>query len=223
MANTATAPLLFPSKLQDQLGWRQTTDTEGLLSGIPAFDKILGGCPRGRITEVIGAPSSGRTSLVHSVLAAASGRGEYCAVVDSTNAFDPWTASQAGADLDALVWVQCGHNVEHAMKSADLLLHSGGFGVVILDLCDVTPVQTRRIPLSWWYRFQRAVEKSSGILLILGREAHAKSCATLTVEVQKEDQPFAGAFPYQLLKAARYRVLPRKPRVEGAGAFTASA
>ena len=109
------------------------------------------------------------------------------------------------------------------MKSADLLLHSGGFGVVILDLCDVTPMQTRRIPLSWWYRFQRAVEKSSSILLILGREAHAKSCATLTVEVQKEDQPFAGAFPYQLLKAARYRVLPRKPRVEGAGAFTASA
>ena len=218
----ATAPLLFPSKLQDQLGWRQTVDVEGLPLGIPPFDALLGGCPRGRITEVIGAPSSGRTSLVHRVLAAASERGEYCAVVDSTNGFDPWTASQAGADLDALVWVQCGHIVEHAMKSADLLLHSGGFGVVILDLCDVTASHTRRIPLSWWYRFQRAVEKSSTVLLILGREPHAKSCSTLTVEVQREDRPFAGEFPYQLLKAARYRVIPRKPRSDS-GAFTAHA
>lgn len=219
----ATAPFLLSTKIQGQLGWRQTIETEGLLTGIPPFDKILGGCPRGRITEVIGAPSSGRTSLVHSVLAAASERGEYCAVVDSSNAFDPWTASQAGVDLDALVWVQCSHNVEHAMKSADLLLHSGGFGVVILDLCDVTPMQTRRIPLSWWYRFQRVVEKTPTILLILGREAHAKSCSTLTVEVQKDDQPFAGTFPYQLLKASRYRVMPRKPRSESAGVFTASA
>lgn len=184
---------------------------------------MLGGCPRGRITEVIGVPSSGRTSLVHRVLAAAAERGEYCAVVDSTNAFDPWTASQAGADLDSLVWVQCGHNVEHAMKSADLLLHSGGFGVVILDLCDVTPVQTRRIPLSWWYRFQRAVEKAPTVLLIVGREAHAKSCSALTVEVQREDRPFTGTFPYQLMQAARYRVTARKPRGEAAGAFTAHA
>ena len=218
----ATAPLLFPSKLQDQLGWRQTVEVEGLPIGIPPFDALLGGCPRGRITEVIGAPSSGRTSLVHRVLAAASGRGEYCAFVDSTNGFDPWTASQAGADLDALVWVQCGHNVEHAMKSADLLLHSGGFGVVILDLCDVTASHTRRIPLSWWYRFQRAVEKSPTVLLILGREPHAKSCSTLTVEVQREDRPFAGEFPYQLLKAARYRVIPRKPRSDS-GVFSAHA
>ena len=219
----ATAHLLFPSKLQDQLGWRQAIDVEGLAIGVPPFDGLLGGCPRGRITEIIGAPSSGRTSLVHRVLASAAGRGEYCAVVDSTNSFDPWTASQAGADLDSLVWVQCGHNVEHAMKSADLLLHSGGFGVVILDLCDVTALQTRRIPLSWWYRFQRAVEKSPAVLLILGREPHAKSCSTLTVEVQREDRPFTGEFPYQLLKAARYRVMPRKPRGEGAGAFTAYA
>jgi hypothetical protein len=214
----ATAPLLFPSKLQDQLGWRQQAEVEALPSGISPFDKVLGGCPRGRITEVIGAPSSGRTSVVHRVLAAAGERGEYCAVVDATNSFDPWTASQAGADLDALVWVQCGHNVEHAMKSADLLLQSGGFGVVILDLCDVTASWTRRIPLSWWYRFQRAVEKSPAVLLILGREAHAKSCSALTVEVRREDRPFSGAAPFQLLTAARYRVSPRKPAGAAAAA-----
>ena len=219
----ATAPLLFPtqlpSKLKDQLGWRQTIDVEGLPVRISPFDTILGGCPRGRISEIIGAPSSGRTSLVHRLLAAAAERGEYCAMVDCTNSFDPATASQAGADLDALVWVQCGHHVEHAMKSADLLLHSGGFGVVILDLCDVNASHTRRIPLSWWYRFQRAVEKSPAILLILGSEAHAKSCSTLTVEVQREDHPFSGT----LLKAAHYRIIPRKPRNDRAGAFTAHA
>ena len=219
----ATAPLLFPSKLKDQLGWAQTIQTEAIPIGIPPFDTLLGGCPRSRITEIIGAPSSGRTSLVHCLLAAASNRGEYTAVVDSTNAFDPATASQAGVDLDALVWVQCNHNVEHAMKSADLLLHSGGFGVVILDLCDVTASNTRRIPLSWWYRFQRAVEKSPTSLLILGREPHAKASAALTVEVHREDRPFAGIFPNQLLTAARYRVCPRKPNSNAVGIFTAHA
>ncbi|HEY3739995.1 MAG TPA: hypothetical protein VGL53_09125 [Bryobacteraceae bacterium] len=216
----ATAPLLFPAKFQSQLGWRQSIDVEGLPIGIPSFDAILGGCPRGRITEVVGAASSGRTSLVHRILSAAGERGEYCAVVDAANSFDPWTASQAGADLDALVWVQCGHNVEHAMKSADLLIHSGGFGVVILDLCDVTAASTGRIPLSWWYRFQRAVEKTPTILLVLGREAHAKACTALTVEVQREDASFDGSFPFQLLKAARYRVAARKP-LGSVGAFLA--
>jgi len=220
----ATAPLLFPAKLKPHLGWRQDIETEALPIGVDPFDALLGGCPRSRITEIIGSPSSGRTSLVHRLLAAASERGEYCAIVDSTNAFDPWTASHAGVDLDALVWVQCNHNVEHAMKSTDLLLHSGGFGVVILDLCDATAIQTRRIPLSWWYRFQRAVEKSPTSLLVLGREPHAKSCATLTIEVSREDRPFTGTFPHQLLKAARYRVYPRKPHnIIESGAFTAHA
>ena len=220
----ATAPLIFPAKLKPHLGWRQEIETEALSIGVTPFDSILGGCPRSRITEIIGSPSSGRTSLVHRLLAAASDRGEYCAVVDSTNSFDPWTASQAGVDLNALVWVQCNQNVEHAMKSADLLLHSGGFGVIILDLCDVTAIQTRRIPLSWWYRFQRTVEKSPTSFLILGREPHAKSCSTLTVEVEREDRPFAGTFPHQLLQAARYRVSPRKPYNNSeSGAYSAHA
>jgi hypothetical protein len=223
-----TAPTLLhqyqiPSKIHGQLGWRQTTETtEALATGVSSLDGLLGGCPRGRITEIIGASSSGRTSLLHRVLASAGERGEYCAMVDATNSFDPFTAAQAGVDLDGLVWVQCGHHLEHAMKSADLLIHSGGFGVVALDLCDVTASWTRRIPLSWWYRFQRAVEKTPAILLILGRESHAKACATVMAEVRREEESFPGSFPFQLMTGARYRVSARKPNVQTTQpAFTA--
>ena len=225
-----TAPALLhqyqiPARIHEHLGWRQTTEKNEMLAiGVPSFDGLLGGCPRGRITEIIGASSSGRTSLLHRVLAAAGGRGEYCAVVDATNSFDPYTAAQAGVDLDALVWVQCGHHLEHAMKSADMLIHSGGFGVVALDLCDVTATWTRRIPLSWWYRFQRAVEKTPTVLVILGREAHAKSCATLTAEVRNEQEAFRGTPPFQLMTGARYRVSARKPNIQTTQpAFTAHA
>ena len=215
-----TAPALLhqyqiPSKIHSQLGWRQAVETaETLATGVASFDGLMGGCPRGRITEIIGANSSGRTSLMHRVLSAAGERGEYCAVVDASNSFDPLTASRAGVDLGALVLVQCGHKLEHAMKSADMLIHSGGFGVVALDLCDVTASWARKIPLSWWYRFQRADEKTPTILLILGKEAHAKSCATVTAEVRREEESFPGEFPFQLMTGARYRVMARKPNIQ---------
>lgn len=227
----AAAPLPFPAQLRSQLrpqlgdylGWRKQIQTEALSSEIEAFDAFSGGCPRGSITEIIGAASSGRTSIVHRVLAAAAERREYCAIVDVTNSFDPLTASRAGVDLDGLLWVKCGNHLEHAMKSADLLIHSGGFGVVVLDLCGVPAAMARRIPLSWWYRFQRALEKTETILLIPCDQSHAKACASLMVEVQRQAEPFVGS--RKLLQAHRYRVQPRKPYLvsAAAGEFAARA
>lgn len=175
------------------------------------MDALVGGAPRGRITEIVGPASSGRTSMLNSLLAQAGQRGEYCAVVDTTNAFDPRTASEAGARLDTLVWVRCSGNVEHAIKSADLLLHSGGFGVVALDLCDLSSQVARRIPLSYWYRFRRAVENTQTVLLVLGREAQAKSCASVLAQVEREQADFAGEPPFELLRSARFRVTARRP------------
>src|SRR5260221_14498332 len=70
-------------------------------SGIPTLD-----LPRGAITEVIGAPSSGRTTLLCSVLAAATQRQEVCAIVDTADTFDPTSAAAAGVNLRFLLWVR---------------------------------------------------------------------------------------------------------------------
>ena len=195
------------------LGWRKESehDAEALPLGIRGFDAFAGGCPRGRITEIVGNASTGRTSLLHRLLAESGANGEYCAVVDASNSFDPQSASMAGVRLDTLVWVRCSGNAEHAFKSADMLIHSGGFGVVALDLCDVPAQAAQRIPLSYWHRFRRAVEGSSTMLVVLGREANAKSCASLLVETRRTDGGFTGSFPGKLLQSAEFEVTARKP------------
>jgi hypothetical protein len=68
-----------------------------------------GGLPRGALTEIVGPSSSGRTSLMLSLLAQMTARQEVCALVDSSDAFDPHSAEAAGVDLKRLLWVRCGH------------------------------------------------------------------------------------------------------------------
>jgi len=73
--------------------------------------------------------------------------------------------------------------LEHALKATDLLLQGGGFGMVIVDLGDVPPQAARRIPLTSWFRFRRAVENTLTALLVLEEEPYAKSCASLVVKL----------------------------------------
>src|SRR6266513_5766793 len=75
--------------------------------------------------------------------------------------------------------------LEQALKSTDLLLHSGGWGVVVLDLGEISWVEARRIDLSTWFRFRRAIENTPTILLLLGEESCAKSCASLVLRCQR--------------------------------------
>src|SRR6201997_3467371 len=76
-------------------------------SGIPAIDTLTGGLPRGCLTEICGPASSGRTTLLLAALAAATRRGEFCVVVDASDALDPHSAAATGVDLDRLLWVRC--------------------------------------------------------------------------------------------------------------------
>jgi recombination protein RecA len=75
--------------------------------------------------------------------------------------------------------------LEQALKSTDLLLHGGGWGVVVFDLGGISWVDARRIELSTWFRFQRAIENTPTILLLLGEESCAKSCASLVLRCQR--------------------------------------
>jgi recombination protein RecA len=76
--------------------------------------------------------------------------------------------------------------LEQALKTTDLLLHGGGWGVVVVDLGGISWVDARRINLSMWFRFRRAVESTSTTLLLLGEESCAKSCASLVLRCQRK-------------------------------------
>lgn len=164
-------------------------------------------CPRGRITEIAGPPSSGRTSFLHSILAAATSRGEFAVIVDTNDSFDPCSAAAAGVQLEKLIWIRCAANVEHAVRAADLVIHSGGFGVIALDLAGAAESQLRRIPPTTWFRWRRAVEPSPTVLAVLAARPLTKSCSALLVEMKRRRTEFTG----NLLRGVEYEIAPRKP------------
>ena len=85
--------------------------SEAVPTGVAEIDALTGGLPRGALTEICGPASSGRTSLLLSLMAVATTRGEVCALVDACDAFDPESAAAAGVDWKRLLWVRC-HNRE---------------------------------------------------------------------------------------------------------------
>lgn len=154
-------------------------------AGIDALDEVMGGLPRGCLTEIHGPVSSGKTSLLQSALASRTADSEACALVDAQDSFDPGSAESAGVRLGQLLWIRC-RNLDQAFRSADLLLHGGGFGLVALDLSDAPARLVRQVPLNVWFRLRRTVENTSTILLVLSRESNAKSCASLVLRMAKE-------------------------------------
>jgi recombination protein RecA len=178
-------------------------------SGIASLDALTGGLPRGCLTEICGPDSSGRTSLLLAALAAATRREEVCTLIDVSDAFHPQSAAAAGVNLERLLWIRCGANaqsslsrkrrlatslqewerqrmedpVEQALRAADLLLQSHGFGMVAIDLAGVPVKMARRIPLTTWFRFRRAVENTPTILLVIGQQSCAQSCASLSLKL----------------------------------------
>ena len=186
MAKQAATLVQFASP-----GWQSRHEPILLPSGIPGL--LL---PRGSLTEIHGPASSGRTSLLLSILAEATARQEICALVDAEDAFDPFSAAQAGVALDRLIWVRSSHNAEHALKAADLLIQGGGFGVVALDLGDTPPSTARRISMTSWFRLRRAIEHTPTVLISLSLQPNARTCASLLVECRRESAAWSGAAPF---------------------------
>jgi recombination protein RecA len=208
---------------------------ECLPTGIVSLDAMFSQCdalltqgqtqgfPRGAILEILGPESSGRTTLVHSLLAASTAQLEICAYVDTDDSFDPVSAAAAGVALSQLVWIRCGHNAGHALKAADYLLHAGGFGAIVLDLCQVPPRISNRIPISYWYRFRRAIENTPTILALVERQPLAKSCASLMLDVQRKKTAWRGAPGFELLRGVELEAASRKPVRQITAQFKAKA
>jgi hypothetical protein len=149
------------------------------------------------------------TAILH-ILAQATAQGEICAVVDTNDGFHPASAEAAGVILTRIVWVRCGANAENALRVTDLLLHSGGFGVVVLDLCEVKTRVLDRIPISYWYRFRRAIEHTSTILLVCAHSSQAKA-STNHLELSVQHIRWAGASPFRLFQGVEASAQLRKP------------
>jgi recombination protein RecA len=198
--------------------WQARPEPEVVTTGIPEIQ-----LPRGCLTEIVGPASSGRTTLLLAILAAATGRGETCALVDTDEAFDPATADAAGVWLDRIIWIRCAKNAEHALKTADLLIQGGGFGVVAMDLGDTALATARRISLTSWFRLRRAVENTPTVFLAVARQSNARTCATLTVECVRERAEWSGSRPGRLFRGIRVRATSTERRKACSPVFTALA
>jgi hypothetical protein len=187
---TATAKKEIVSVMAHRFGHvfepRKKITAEVLPTGVAEIDSEFHGFPRGAITEIHGAASSGRTSLMLSSLAFAASQEETCALIDGSDTFDLSSAAGAGVNFDRLLWVRCSHNLERAFKAVDLLLHAGGFGFIALNLSDVPAKAARRIISSWWFRFRRALENTPTVLIVITPIACVRSCAALVLELKNE-------------------------------------
>jgi recombination protein RecA len=181
-------------RVASPFAYRDRNTFELVSTGIPEMDALVGGLPRGAMTEVCGAASSGRTSLLLSALASRTAEGEVCALVDARDSFDPLTGNAAGIALDKLLWVRC-QNIDQALRAMDLLIQAGGFGMVAVDLSDVPTRTVRQVPLNAWFRFRRAIEDTPTILLLLEQEPHAKTCASLVLRLEPREARWSEASP----------------------------
>jgi hypothetical protein len=126
-----------------------------------------------------------------SALASRTAEAEVCALIDARDSFDPRSAEAAGVELQQLLWVRC-RSLDQSLRAADLLIQGGGFGFIALDLSDVAPETVRHVPLNAWFRFRRAVEDTSTVLLVLEQESNAKTCASLVLRMSLKAAKWSG-------------------------------
>ena len=117
-----------------RLGDKAVVPVDAIPTGALSLDLALGigGVPRGRIVEIFGPESSGKTTLVYHIIAEAQARGGVCAFVDAEHAIDPIYAKRIGVDTDELLVSQPDYG-EQALEIVDVLVRSGAVDVVAVD------------------------------------------------------------------------------------------
>ena len=117
-----------------KMGEKATMNIESVPTGALALDLALGvgGLPRGRVTEIYGPESSGKSTLATHVVAEAQRNGGICAYIDAEHAMDPVYARAIGVDVDELLISQPDTG-EQALEIADTLVRSGAIDVIVID------------------------------------------------------------------------------------------
>jgi hypothetical protein len=157
------------------------------------------------MSEIVGSRSSGRASLVLRLLAAATSRGERAALVDALDMLDVASATAAGVESDRLLWIR-GHVTAHpgpcrdrntrAMEQAihafALVLQAGIFGLAVFDAGEAPADAWRRLPFTTWLRFQRMVEGSQTVGVLVSGEARGRSAAGISLRLGGAGARFDG-------------------------------
>ncbi|MDX1382609.1 MAG: hypothetical protein R3190_03140 [Thermoanaerobaculia bacterium] len=154
------------------------------------------GLARGEIVEVVGHGSSGRFSLLLSLLEAVTRQGEAGALVDLGDHLDPQLAEQSGVCLDRLLWVRPPH-LKPALAATEALL-GGGFPFVALDL-GTPPVPGGRGAQSSWLRLLAAVRSQRAVLLVSSPYRVSGTAATTVLEARQGRGAWRGSRPPQRL------------------------
>ena len=194
MISASSLRTLIEARIPSAFVTYKRQESKTILSGISEVDSLTGGIPISALTQICGI---GKTSVALSLLAHASHE-HYCALVDAKDSFDPVTAEAAGTDLSRLLWVRCGKTkqklrpLEQAFKVTDMLLQSGGFGLIVVDLSDIAEKTVRGVPISTWFRFGRVVEKQNTALVFIEQQAHATSCAGQVLKLTATPATFSG-------------------------------
>src|SRR5438034_3066939 len=169
-----------------RLGSTRPERVARLSTGLAVLNEALGGgLPRGRVTELAGAPSTGRTGLACAIAAAATRAGETIAWVDPADALEPEAAAAAGIALARLLWVRP-RGVSDAFRAAEILLGAGGFGLVVLD------VDASRTATGVWPRLARAAERTGSALLVVALRRAAGTVAALGLELDARRVRWSG-------------------------------
>ena len=192
-------------------------------TGHADLDRALGGgLRRGHLSEITGAPSTGRMSIAVGALAAAADRGEAVALADACDTFDPASAGQSLA-LERLLWVRpslstparADADATRALKAFSLILQAGGFGLAVLDLADVPLAILRQCPWyrtsATWMRLARIVEGSDTVALVIGSEHIARSSGGVTITLESVEARWQGATH----RARVFTAVQPAPRVVG--------
>lgn len=180
------------SRLAEDLA--EQARTPRLATGHAAVDHLLGGgFLRGRLSEITGPLSSGRTSLAVALAATATRAGEMVAWIDPSDALDPASLEAAGVVGEHLLWVRP-TRPDDALRCAERLLLARGFALVVLDLDpsgyrDGQALHAARTGA--WLRLTRCASASATALVLLGREPALGSFAALAVDLRVTRLRFA--------------------------------
>jgi len=180
-------------------------------TGVDALDALLGGgLPRGALTEIVGRPSAGRTTLACTLLRAVTAHHDLAACIDPRDTLDASHAESAGVDLARVLWVRP-RTARDALRSALHVLEADGFGLVVVDLDGAgTPPAA---PASVWMRLTRAALRTRTAVVVLGRENVAGTFAALRLEVERRRVVFDGPPSRELLGAVTSAIHLRKSKL----------
>lgn len=165
---------------------------------------------RGSLAEFAGGPSTGKTSLTLSLLSKLTRAGEVCAVVDSANGFDPCSAAASGVELENLLWVRCGGDIEKAFMSADYLVQAKGFGAVWLNLSGLPKRQLRMVPKTYWYRYRTRIKETPTVIVVTAEEPLTGSASQHAFTLVRDRVEWSGKGRYKLLKEFSLNLHSRK-------------